>query len=86
MASVQWTKHIKDEKDRKEFLQILANSTTVLNRLRNILIEEMSGIDNSEYSVDDFDSPSWSHKQAFRNGERARIKKLIDLLTIKREN
>ena len=85
MASIQWTKHIRDEKEKEEFLLILQNSSTVINRLRDILVEELTGINNSECSISDFEDASWSHKQAYRNGERARIKKLLDLLQPERK-
>jgi hypothetical protein len=85
LASTQWTKHLRSEKEKEDFLAILGNSTTVLYRLRDILVEELTGINNSECSISDFEDASWSHKQAFRNGERARIKKLLDLLQPERK-
>ncbi len=48
-------------------------------RLREILEEEERQLETA-VGLKDFEDPSWSHKQAFRLGERARIKKLKDLL------
>ena len=84
MASIAWTRHLKTEKERENFLQILMNSTTVLSRLQALLKEELDSLDNQECTVKDFEDPSWSHKQAFRNGERARIRKTLDLITLRK--
>lgn len=84
MASIQWVKHLKTEKERQDFWAILSNSTTVLSRLQTLLNEELDNLTNSECTVKDFEDPSWSHKQAFRNGERARIKRLLDLITLRK--
>ena len=83
MASIVWTKHLEG-KDKENFLNILMNSTTVLNRLQTLLKEELDNLDNQECTVKDFEDPSWSHKQAFRNGERARIRKTLDLITLRK--
>jgi hypothetical protein len=42
--------------------------------------EEERQIEAASLTIKDFEDPSWSHKQAFRLGEKARIKKLRDLL------
>jgi hypothetical protein len=75
-----WTKNLPSTK-KKEFEATLRNSTFVLSRLRDILDEEMEVLDRQETTISDFDHPNWSHKQAYRNGERARIRKMRDLLS-----
>lgn len=85
MASVQWTKHLKTEGAKEDFRVLLGNSTALITRLRELMLEEINNIDNSEYLVSDFEDPSWSHKQAFRNGQKAALKKVVDLLTINRK-
>lgn len=85
MASVVWTKHLKTEQERKDFNDVLGNSSLVLNRLRDILMEEIEVLDRQEGTIDDFKDPAWTHKQAFRNGDRARLRKILDLLNLKRK-
>jgi len=34
-------------------------------------------------ALDDYDTPSWSHKQAHMNGEAAAIRKVIEIITIR---
>lgn len=48
-------------------------------RLKEILEEEERQLE-AGITLKDFEDSSWSHKQAFRLGEKARIKKLKDLL------
>lgn len=85
MASVQWIKHLRTQKERDDFNAILANSTTVLNRLKDILMEEIEELDKAESSISDFESPAWTHKQAYRNGDRARLRKVLDLIDIRKK-
>lgn len=84
MASLIWTKHLRNDKDRQDFNTILENSSLVLNRLKDILMEEIEVLDRQEGTIDDFKDPAWTHKQAFRNGDRARLRKVLDLITIKK--
>lgn len=76
-----WTQHIKDDPKKKEaFEQLLKNSSQVLGRLRDILQGLERSVEGQEYSLEDFDQPNWEHKQAFRNGQKATLKALQDLL------
>jgi len=75
-----WTKHLGKPEEKERFEKVLRNSTIVLSRLLEILEEEENLLDNQETSPSQFDNPSWAHKQAFRLGEKSRIKKLKDLL------
>lgn len=77
---VQWTKHLQGEK-RDNLEALVRNSTIVLSRLYEILEEELAQIEAKEYSITDFEDPSWSQKQAFRNGSKAQINKLKNLLS-----
>lgn len=79
--SVLWTRHLP-KKDKETFEKTVRNSVTVLSRLKTILDEEYESILKEEQSSSDFSDASWSHKQAFRNGEKARLKKIKDLLIL----
>lgn len=78
---IRWTAHLQDPERREEFRKLLNNSTTVFSRLLQILEEEERNIERKENSPDDFSDPSWSHKQAFRNGDRSRLQRIKDLLS-----
>ena len=66
--------------DREKFKQEVINSKKVLDKLGKILYN----IEESLRTVKerDYDSPSWSHKQAHRNGESDMVRRVIELITI----
>jgi hypothetical protein len=78
--SVVWTKHLKSDEHKQTFEQTLRASTTIVQRLREILEDDERSLDAASATIKDFEDPSWSHKQAFRLGEKARIRKLKELL------
>lgn len=78
--SSQWTKGIKDEKKKKEFVDLLRNSTIVLGMLQTILRDKIKSLDSTERRIEDYDTPAWSHKQAHRNGQRSGYKEVIDMI------
>jgi hypothetical protein len=65
---------------REEMKNIVLQNTILLDKLREILYNMQEG--RSSSVVTDYDSPSWSHKQAHLNGEVAALKKVIELLTV----
>lgn len=77
---VQWLKNLSDPKKRIEVEAIIRNSTTALSRLLDIVEEKEQSINSQELAVTDFESPAWSHKTAYRLGQKAALKELKDLL------
>lgn len=78
--SVEWFKGV-DPSKRDTFEQAIRNSTVAMSRLYELVDEWEKEIDSAEAKIDDYDNPSWSHKQAHRNGDRSRLRKLRDLLS-----
>ena len=78
--SLEWFKGIPPEK-KQSFEETIRNSTTVLQQLSNLLDVWEAELDRSESQIADYVSPSWANKQAHRNGDRARLRKLRDLLS-----
>lgn len=77
-----WTKHLKDQRDVERFQQALRSAKPTLERLYEIMTEEINKLDRSETNPASYDTPSWSHKQAHKNGFRQYhqlLEKLIDL-------
>lgn len=77
-----WIKNLKDPEDIERLNKAVLGSVTIRNRLAEIIKEKLEALDSQECSVADYDSPSWSHKQAHRNGQKAslvEVLKLIDL-------
>lgn len=78
--SVEWMKHISDPKKKQDFEAVLRNSTVVIARLRSLCAEWENELNTQEMKISDYDTPNWAEKQAHRNGDRSRLRKLRDLL------
>ena len=78
----RWVKGL-DPKAAIEFEQYLRNSSRLFNKLREILQEEEEKLTRRDCLLSDFDQPNWAEKQAFRNGDRARLRHVISLLDMK---
>lgn len=79
----RWFHHLPSEK-QEEFKKLLTNSQTVFTRLLEILEDEERSMLREETTLKDFDNPNWALKQAFRNGDRSRLRRLKDLLNFVR--
>ena len=79
----RWIKHFKaNDPDAKEKLDAsLRSSKHILDAAIEIINEQKAAIERP--TKEDYDCPSWSHRQAHCNGEIAALNKVIDLLTIK---
>lgn len=79
--SIDWTKHIKDDEAKRSFEQSIRGSTVALSRLRDLIRERLKIITSMETRISDYDTPSWSAKQAHRNGQRSALAELEQLLS-----
>lgn len=77
-----WTKNLRDPEVKKRFESTLWGSKPVLDRLAQLLSEEEADIDRTEMMPDSYDNPSWSHKQAHKNGQRAMLRKIKMLINL----
>ncbi len=76
----QWLKNISDKTKRDEAEAIIRNSTTALSRFYDLVEEKEQTINTQETSIKDFEDPSWAYKAAFRNGQKAALQEVKDLL------
>ena len=77
-----WTKHLKTPEEIERFSKFVQGSKLILERLRDIIQEDVNNLDSQEGTFKDFDVPNWDYKQAFRNGQRSTLKNIQRLLTI----
>ena len=75
----RWFRHLKPE-EQKDFKGAVLNSRTALDRLREIITDELRSLDNSETNDNQFEDPNWAFKQSYRNGQRSKLKSLLNLL------
>lgn len=78
--SVEW--FIDVPADKKQQIEAALRSSPVLVRQLNKLLDRWENeLSAAESRISDYDTPSWGEKQAHRNGDRSRIRKLRDLLS-----
>ena len=68
-------------KEREEMKNFIVANEKVLDKLKEILYNIV--VKKEEVKLDDYNNPSWSHKQAHLNGEQALARKMLEVLTIK---
>jgi hypothetical protein len=71
----------KDEDAQKKTRDTVRAAKHVLDAAISIMEKEMASLERPK--IDDYDCPSWSHRQAHANGELAAMNKMKQLLTIK---
>lgn len=77
-----WTSHLTDEKDKEAFRERLLRNKDLFEVQSKILDRELSAMEFAELSPKTFETPSWSHKQAFFNGYKACAKTIDKLNTV----
>jgi hypothetical protein len=73
-----WAAHLSDKKEKEEFESYVRNSRGVFDRAISIMETYMETPDTTP---EDYDCPSWSHKQADQNGHNRALKKVKGLFT-----
>jgi hypothetical protein len=79
---LDWTKHLTDVKEQDRFQKSVLGSKQVLDRLGAILKEYEKSLDRSETDVSTYETPNWDYKQAHKNGYRACLTKIRDLINL----
>lgn len=67
----EWTKNIKDSKQKTDFENEVKGSSTLIDRLLEILEEREGEQYRAEMSLSTYDTPQWDVKQAHLNGSRS---------------
>lgn len=76
---LQWFSNLpKAEQD--DFKKSLLSSKKTLDRLLEICYNSIK--DGESSKLTDYDSPSWSHKQAHLNGYAAAYREIIQLISL----
>jgi len=74
-----WLNHLSEASEQENFKGQLKNNQRIWDRFNAILKLWEEDILRSETTLDDF-TGSWAVKQAYRNGQKANIRKLRDLI------
>lgn len=74
-----WTVHLRDQEAKKNFENVLRNSTTIMDRLRDILEQRLEDLELAE-STDEFYETVNLDQRFYKN--QGRKKELRDLLRL----
>lgn len=77
---LDWLMHLPPER-KEDFEKTLRNNSLLFSRLNAIIEEWERQLNVSETTKDQYLSPTWSHLQAHKNGNREQLKKLKDLIS-----
>jgi len=64
--------------EQQQFKEIVLGSKKVLDKLSKIVYNMC--VSGEKVSIDQYDSPSWSHKQAHQNGYNEALRDVLDIL------
>ncbi len=80
--SIEWLKHLETPEKKLAFAAKIRSfhNDIVIKRLVEILNEKRSSLLRGPSSLEDYDSPSWAHKQADINGQIRSLNLVLDLL------
>ena len=79
---INWTQHLSDPEAKTEFERQVKSAIPVLERLGQILDQEVASKTKAELSSTVYDIPNWDYRQAHLNGYKEHhslVSKLINL-------
>lgn len=80
MIQTKWLEGLKDPSEREQFKQTVIGSKKVLDKAREIVYNSIK--EAEKVRISDYDSPSWSHKQADQNGYVRALREVMLLLEV----
>jgi hypothetical protein len=85
MAVSAWTKHLKTQEEKDQYIQSLHRVDWVLKHVKQLILSSSDSIESVEISPKSYDSPNWAYRQAHSNGYRQALKDFTKLLTLDQE-
>ena len=81
-AKITWHSHLKDDKEKQQFLLELANSKGVLRRLETLVEESHKTSYQESHKREGFGNAAWPYKQAYEMGVQSALDKVLALIRI----
>lgn len=78
----RWTQHLKTEEEKEKFRKEIYSAQSVLDRLKEMAIDDMNGLDRSEIDPKVYSQPNWDYHQAHKNGIRQYAYQVITLVDL----
>jgi len=81
--NTKWTSHLKSKQEKEKFRLYLFSCNDALERLSEVLQEDLEATVRDMSTEEGYDSPAWSERQADRLGKIRTLRKVIDLVNLK---
>jgi hypothetical protein len=81
-----WTAHLQDPEEKQRFINQVAGSKEVLERLRDIIQVKEQELGEAERSQKAYGVPNWDYLQAHRNGYSQGLSAIKKFLTPDQES
>jgi hypothetical protein len=79
---LEWTKHLRDEKEKLNFQRTVRSAIQVLDRVRDIFKAKVDSLERLELSPKSFETKNWELRQAYNLGYRACAQDLYTLVDL----
>jgi len=79
-----WFKDCKTTEDKKKRKQTLFGIQNLLDLLKDELEKELKSLQRG--SIQDYNNPSWAYLEADRQGQYRALSKVVQILTIEKED
>jgi len=80
MAAIRWTSHLGTTEDRRGFEQRLIESRDIIQRLAQIIRDDLRSSQNSTLREEGYDRPTWAFHQADQIGFQRALTKVLELI------
>jgi hypothetical protein len=78
----RWTQHLNTEEEKERFRNEIHSARRVLERLKDMVDEDLSMMDKSEQDQRIYDLPNWDYRQAHKNGGRQYATQMYNLVNL----
>ena len=78
----KWAAHLKTPEEKEQFEKDLRANRWLIDRLQQILKEDLQGVEDTEASTKVYDLPNWEYRQADGHGTKRTLRRYIKLLNL----
>lgn len=82
MAVTAWTKHLKTDDEKKQYVESLQRAGWLLEHIKQLINTSQEALSAAEVSPKSYDNPNWAYRQAHSNGYKQALKDFTKLLTL----
>lgn len=82
---ITWAKNQPDQAAKTGFERQVVGAKPVLDRLKNILQDNLRDLEESEINIKSFNTPNWAMQQSYKFGYKAALKEIMKLVDLDKQ-